>query len=286
MQLPERALMLSPWLPEKSLGMLYAPRGVGKTYLALSIAVAVATGTKLLKWTPDRPRRVLYVDGEMPARTVQERLKALLAALPPDAPQYNLEILSADLREDGFPDLGTSEGQQWLETSFGAKPLDLLILDNLSCLATALKDNEGQSWQSMQDWLLRLRRQGVSVLFLHHAGKGGQQRGTSRREDVLDVVVALRRPADYEPNQGARFELHFEKVRGSGGALFDPLELMPFARPDDAFEWDHKLLVAVIEERVRELLAEEMSIRAVADELGITAAKVQRIKKKLSKGAV
>ena len=117
-------------------------------------------------------------------------------------------------------------------------------------------------------------------------GKGGQQRGTSRREDVLDVVVALRRPADYEPNQGARFELHFEKVRSSGGALFDPLELIPFARPDGAFEWDHKSLVAAIEERVRELLAEEMSIRAVAEELGITAAKVQRIKKKLSKGAV
>ena len=34
-----------------------------------------------------------------------------------------------------------------------------------------------------QEWLLRLRRRGVSVLIVHHAGKGGEQRGKSRRED-------------------------------------------------------------------------------------------------------
>ena len=33
-----------------------------------------------------------------------------------------------------------------------------------------------------------------TVLFVHHSGKGGQQRGTSRREDVLDTVIALRYP--------------------------------------------------------------------------------------------
>ncbi len=32
---PPRANLLSPWLPEKGIGMAYAPRGVGKTYFAL-----------------------------------------------------------------------------------------------------------------------------------------------------------------------------------------------------------------------------------------------------------
>jgi hypothetical protein len=41
----------------------------------------------------------------------------------------------------------------------------------------------------------------------------GRQRGTSRREDALDTVIALRRPDDYSPEQGARFEVHFEKLR-------------------------------------------------------------------------
>ena len=58
---------------------------------------------------------------------------------------------------------------------------------------------------------------GISVLFIHHAGKGGQQRGTSRREDVLDTVIAMRKPADFNPGDGAYFEIHFEKARGLYG---------------------------------------------------------------------
>jgi len=37
----------------------------------------------------------------------------------------------------------------------------------------------------VQGWLLVLRRRGISVMVIHHAGKSGLQRGTSRREDVL-----------------------------------------------------------------------------------------------------
>ena len=62
----------------------------------------------------------------------------------------------------------------------------------------------------MQNWLLKLRRQGIAVLLIHHAGTNGRQRRTSRREDALDTVIALRRPDDYSPEQGARFEVHFE----------------------------------------------------------------------------
>jgi len=62
------------------------------------------------------------------------------------------------------------------------------------------------------------------VLFIHHSGKGGAQRGTSRKEDVLDTVIALRRPEDYSPAEGARFEVHFEKARGFAGEEAEPFE--------------------------------------------------------------
>jgi hypothetical protein len=72
--------------------------------------------------------------------------------------------------------------------------------------------------------LLRLRRQGIAVLLVHHAGVNGRQRGTSRREDALDTVIALRHPEDYIPIQGARFEVHFEKLRGMAGEAAAPFE--------------------------------------------------------------
>jgi hypothetical protein len=76
----------------------------------------------------------------------------------------------------------------------------------------------------MQEWILRLRKRGLAVLLVHHSGKSGEQRGTSRREDVLDTVIGLRRPEDYEPQQGARFEVHVEKSRAHFGDAGRPFE--------------------------------------------------------------
>ena len=54
--------------------------------------------------------------------------------------------------------------------------------------------------------------------------KGGGQRGTSRKEDILNTVISLRKPPDYSPAQGARFEVHYEKARGFYGKDAEPFE--------------------------------------------------------------
>ena len=41
---PPRQTLLAPWLPEQGLAMIHAPRGIGKTHLALGTAWAVAAG--------------------------------------------------------------------------------------------------------------------------------------------------------------------------------------------------------------------------------------------------
>ena len=81
--------------------MLYASRGAGKTHIALGIAYAVATGTAFLRWSAPKPRRVLLVDGEMPAAALRERLEQITAgaALKPGATM--LQVLAGDLIEDG-----------------------------------------------------------------------------------------------------------------------------------------------------------------------------------------
>src|SRR5207247_1434784 len=103
-------------------------------------------------------------------------------------------------------------------------PGDLLILDNISTLCRTGTENEAESWAPVQGWLLRLRREGISVILIGHDGKGGTQRGTSKKEDVLDVVIQLKQPSDYQVEQGARFEVRIEKSRGFCGndaAMFE-----------------------------------------------------------------
>ena len=152
-----------------------------------------------------RPKASI-VDGEMPIVALQERLKAIAVGMGSDIPNDRFRILAAEQVEAGI-NLSTEEGQQSLEPLL--EGLDLLILDNLSTLCTSGSESASDAWVPMQNWLLSLRRRGVSVLLVHHAGTNGRQRGTSRREDALDTVIALRRPEDYSPEQGARFEILF-----------------------------------------------------------------------------
>jgi putative DNA primase/helicase len=208
LDIPPRQMLLVPILPERSLAMLYAPRGLGKSWLGLSIGLAVATGQSLLRWSAPKPRRVLLVDGEMPMASLQERLRSLSFGLG-DIPNENFKILAADYVERGI-NLSSDEGQRSLESLLD--DVDLLILDNLSTLCTS-SESASDAWLPMQNWLLKLRRRGIAVFLIHHAGNNGRQRGTSRREDALDTVIALRQPEDYSPEQGARFEVHFEKLR-------------------------------------------------------------------------
>jgi|SRR5579863_5256908 len=213
--LPEREMLLAPFLPSQGLAMLFAKRGVGKTFVALAIAYAVASGGTYLRWSAPKAKRVLYIDGEMPAVLMKERLsmiKNMSNLVPADG---FLEILTPDLQEGPMPDLSTKEGRQALEALI--ENFDLIIIDNISCLFRSGSENESESWQEAQEWALDLRRRGKSVLFVHHAGKNGVQRGTSKREDILDAVISLKQPEDYKSEDGARFEVHFDKARHFSG---------------------------------------------------------------------
>ena len=190
-QLPPRQTLLAPWLPMRGLAMIHAPRGIGKTHIALGTAWAVAAGTGFLRWKVPEDvgtHRVLLLDGEMPGVLLQERLSRVVKASgeKPPLPEY-LRISAADLYRDGLPDLASPDAQQFYADVI--VDADLVIVDNLSTLCRGLKENEADSWTPVQNWLLAQRRANKSVLVIHHGGKSGMQRGP-RKEDVLDTVSA------------------------------------------------------------------------------------------------
>jgi hypothetical protein len=278
LELPPRKMIISPWLPEKGTVMIYSPRGVGKTLLGLTSAYAIAAGAGFLGFQIEEARKVFYIDGEMPAQTMQERLAAIIGAFSKEPPtNEHFRILLSDLAEFGLPDLGSPEGQAWIDARIG--DADVIIADNISTLVRSGKENEAEGWLPMQSWALQHRRQGRAVVLLHHAGKGGAQRGTSKREDVLDTVISLRHPADYSPDQGARFEVHFEKCRGFYGNGAQPFEAR-YEVLDGAALWTRTEIVDAERARVVAAIKDGLSIREAAEELGIHRSKVERLKRK------
>ncbi len=98
--------------------------------------------------------------------------------------------------------------------ALGRRP-ELIILDNLSSLGGGIDENDNSQLDAQLAWLVQLRFRGHSVLIIHHAGKSGDQRGASRREDLLDTTIKLVAPtdADVMDRAGATFEVSFTKTR-------------------------------------------------------------------------
>lgn len=193
------------------------------------------------------------------------------------APDY-LQLITPDLQDMPLPDLSTVEGQEVIDQlSVG---VDLIIIDNLSTLARKGFENEAESWLPIQTWALKKRREGKSILFVHHANKNGGQRGTSRREDVLDAVINLKQPSDHTPDEGARFQVVFEKTRHFANEEADSFEV--FLHTEDGV-WHWGIAESEQDElmpRILSLHQEGKSIREIAKILEITKGKVEaRLKK-------
>lgn len=268
MNLPPRENILEPWCPKAGLIMIHAKRGIGKTYFALEITMAIAYGHSFLSFHAPKPARVLYIDGEMPANTMKARLEQIKKRMP-DKNFIEPVFITPDLQEGIMPDLSTSEGREALRPY--TENADVIIVDNISTLCSG-KENDAESWLPIQQWALRMRKQGRSVIFIHHAGKNGSQRGTSKREDILDTVITLKHPADYDPSMDACFEIHFEKARNMTGSDLNPI-LCHFTND----RWEHSSVKEGNYQRVVELAKNGMQQKDIAEEIGLSKSQVSKL---------
>jgi hypothetical protein len=184
--------IVEPLLPARRLVALFSAPKVGKSLLMLEIAAAVAAGTPVLGVTPDRPRRVLYVDFENdPRGDVRTRLKAM--GLGPDD-LTNLQYLS-------YPTLAK------LDTPTGAAELlaiveeyecELVVIDTIS-RAVGGEENENDTWLAFyRNTGLALKQAKVACIRLDHTGKDHDKgmRGGSAKYGDVDAVWKLSRVDD------------------------------------------------------------------------------------------
>lgn len=277
-ELPEIDPLLAPWLGKQSLSMIYAWRGLGKTHFALNLSYAVASGGDFLGWQAPEPNGVLYLDGEMPGRSMQQRLAAIVEASPKECDPHLFRIVSPDLQSGFMPDLARTEGQERVNDLID-DTTRLIVVDNLSSLArSGGRENESESWISIGEWAMFQRSRGRAIVFVHHSGKDGRQRGTSKREDILDSVIRLSRPSDYDPSQGARFNVDFEKDRHNTAG--HPFEAMLQSDSHGRQSWTTKPLESTRLDQIIELALLGLNISDIATEIGVNKSTVSRTLKR------
>jgi hypothetical protein len=269
-----REFVLEPMLAKGSLSLLYGPGGVGKSFLALGFAFAAATGLPLFGWRAPRPHKVLYIDGEMGRADMRERLAVFGLPVP-----KTMTVLSANDSAGPLLDLAQPAAQEALMTAWDGP--ELLVLDTV-CSLTGLRWDSDRSWAHLQRFLLHQKRHGRAVLLVHHTNRKGGMRGSARRDDGLDLVMAMRRPVAMEPNDGTRFELHIEKARRLHGDVLRPL-LVHFETNEEGICWNWEPVPADRFDRGVELLKRGLDAPAMGRALGISRSAAYRLQQEATR---
>jgi len=204
---PEQEYWVHPLVSKQTITQIWASPGVGKTLFSMELACALANGQDFLKYKWElgrKPVPVLYVEGEMSARQIQDRILNITDRYINEKKKFNFDYLRvAPVQEQlnhNFDPLNEDLGRKRLELqleqmkeSFDQEPI--LFLDNISCL-TNFQEKDGEAWITFMQWLIKLRAKGYTIFFLHHATKeGSTSSGSNMKERSVDIEIKLSEPS-------------------------------------------------------------------------------------------
>jgi hypothetical protein len=196
---PEQRWLIEGLWGDEAVGIVGGEPKSCKSFLALDIAVAVASGAPCLRRFPvAHTGRVLLFAAEDALGVVRHRLDGICAAASVELAALDLDVITAPtLRID------TADDQQRLADTVAALRPTLLILDPFVRLHR-IDENVCSEVAPLLAYLRDLQRRfALAVLVVHHARKGagraraGQAlRGSSEFHAWLDSALYLRRTDD------------------------------------------------------------------------------------------
>jgi hypothetical protein len=206
--LPAPDFIMGSWLSTTTRGLLVGPTGLGKTNLALALALHIAVGRDFLHWRGQRSCKVLYIDGEMSRRLFKQRIEDAVNRLG-ERPAGFHALSHEDVEK--FAPLNTRAGRAYIERLITEIEPDFIVFDAIMCLLAG-EMKEGQSWAAVMPWVRSLTRRRIGQLWLHHTGHDeSRSYGDKAKEWQLDTVMHMEAVAREDADVSFAFE--FRKAR-------------------------------------------------------------------------
>jgi hypothetical protein len=193
---PQTQWLIESLWSDQAVGILGGEPKCCKSFLALDVAVSVASGAACLRQFPvRRTGKVLLFPAEDSLAVVRQRLEAIAAAAQVSFEPLPVEVITApSLRLDSPTD------RERLAQTVQQLQSRLLILDPLIRLHR-LEENDATQIAALLSYLRELQRQfHVAILVVHHARKdshasrpGQALRGSSELHGWGDSNLYLRR---------------------------------------------------------------------------------------------
>lgn len=281
MGIPKPPMLVEGLVMERGLVMLMSYSGVGKTFLALDLGIAVAAGIKALdKFVVEKHGKVLYVGEDSPDWDVKEQFGKLCRAkgLKPSDFDHPIEF-----DEDGEVDVESgdqfrfsiNEGMH-LNSDAGAAQIvqyvrengvKLVILDTLSALHAG-NGNDG-GWMGPVMKRIQAIREHAAVILLHHTAKPGEydRPGATAAMGATQIGASLDGALTLRAKHG-RIEARIAKQRA--------IRLTEF---DYVCEWDDDIARLVVIENDSTSSAELLAALKAAGTKGMTRAAMLEVVK-------
>lgn len=277
MDFPPRVSLMGPWSTQQ-VTLVYAPAGAGKTMFCLSLAYAMAEGKPFCGWVPGKPVRVLYVDAEMAAADMNQRLAGL------QSDNLRIANLAGWGAEQGLPpvNIATEAGQRTIEAWMEQDDIEALWLDNLMSLAwqDSVSMNDAKYWEPVQRWVTKLRARKKAIALVDHTNPSGDVYGTKTKKWHVDQAIRLSpiegdedEIQDFDRmNPRKRIMIRFDKERAAEKPQV--ARIATIGRVGHPWDWSNAELS--LRDRAIQDRKNGMSIRDIAEELQVPKSTVAR----------
>ena len=166
LDLPPRRPLVNGLVEEESGCIIAGPGGIGKTWLAIDLARAIASGTPWLGHFPTNQAPVLIIDEESNERLIQDRLRLLNASQPLDDPPLWFTI-GHGLKVDA------DTTRAIIEEEIHRYQPGLIIFDSLTRVHSANENDASEMSRVFARFSALRNTYGCAIVLIDHLRKKG-----------------------------------------------------------------------------------------------------------------
>jgi len=245
----EPEFLVEPIIPKDNIVHISGYTGQGKSTLVQLITHATAAGRRRVgPFRVMRRFRTLYLNYEEGKRTIRNRIHDNSELIGPLRPTHveNVVTYNASMSRHVPMTLDSKENRKRLYRMIMKVRPDLIVIDTIRSAFPTLDENDASQWKPLNQFFIKLRNKGISIILLHHRNKPGDRglgsyAGSTSQLDAVETqlyTALLYEDEDVAREKGGVHDARSEELPSIHDRIYNEL-------PGGRIDWKVTMLMRV-----------------------------------------